>query len=45
MEVSDQRHAPAALPPAKIRRYPLNRRVDGPQIRPEHYGEEKITSA
>ena len=30
--LGDQRHAPAALPPEKIR-YPLNRRLDGPQGR------------
>jgi hypothetical protein len=27
MEVSDQLHAPAALPPGKERRYPLDRRL------------------
>jgi len=32
MEVGGQRHAPAALPPGKIR-YPLYRRLSGPQGR------------
>ena len=32
MEVGGQRHAPAALPPAKTR-YPLFRRLGGPQGR------------
>src|SRR5215468_8162126 len=33
MGVGDQRHAPAALPPEKTR-YPLYRRLGGPQGRP-----------
>jgi hypothetical protein len=32
MEVGDQRHAPAALPPGNIR-YPLYRRLAGPHNR------------
>ena len=32
MGVGGQRHAPAALPPGKTR-YPLYRRLDGPQSR------------
>ena len=32
MGVGGQRHAPAALPPGKTR-YPLYRRLDGPQVR------------
>jgi hypothetical protein len=31
MEVSGQHHAPVALPPVKDRRYPLDRRFEGPQ--------------
>jgi hypothetical protein len=31
MGVGGQRHAPAALPPGKETRYPLYRRLDGPQ--------------
>ena len=34
MEVGGQRHAPAALPPRKTR-YPLYRRLGGPQVRSE----------
>jgi len=34
MEVGGQRHAPAALPPGKTR-YPLYRRLGGPQGRSE----------
>ena len=37
MEVGGQHHAPAALPPAKTR-YPLYRRLDGPQGRSERVG-------
>jgi len=33
MEVSDQLHAPAALPPGKNPRYPLDRRLGGTQSR------------
>jgi len=35
MGVSGQRHAPAALPPGKEIRYPLYRRLGGPQVRSE----------
>ena len=35
MRVGDQRHAPAALPPVKTR-YPLYRRLGGPQGRSGH---------
>jgi len=28
MEMSDQLHAPAASPPGKVPRYPLDRRLD-----------------
>jgi hypothetical protein len=41
MEVSGQIHAPAALPQGKNLRYPLDRRLGGPQIRSGHGGEEK----
>jgi hypothetical protein len=34
-------HAPAALPPGKIPRYPLSRRLGGPQNRSGQRGEEK----
>ena len=37
MEVGGQRHAPAALPPGKTR-YPLYRRLGGPQSRSERVG-------
>jgi hypothetical protein len=33
MEVSGQLHAPAALPPGIKPRYPLDRRLGGPQSR------------
>jgi hypothetical protein len=33
LEVSGQLHAPAALPPGKSPRYPLDRRMGGPQSR------------
>jgi hypothetical protein len=33
LEVSGQLHAPAALPPGKSSRYPLYRRLGGPQSR------------
>jgi hypothetical protein len=42
MEVSGQLHAPAALPPGKSPRYPLDRRLGGPQSRSGRFGEEKI---
>jgi len=43
MEVSGQLHAPAALPPGKEPRFPLDRRMGGPQSRAGHDGEEKNT--
>jgi hypothetical protein len=39
--VSGQLHAPDALPPGKDPRYPLHRRLGGPQIRSRRGGEEK----
>jgi len=33
MEVSGQLFAPAALPPGKEPRYPLDRRLGGPQVK------------
>jgi hypothetical protein len=46
MEMSDQLHAPAALPPEEEPPlYPLDRRLDEPQIRSGHGGEEKKFSA
>jgi hypothetical protein len=33
LEVSGQLHSPAALPPGKSPRYPLDRRLGGPQSR------------
>jgi hypothetical protein len=42
MEVSGQLHAPAALPPGKLPKYSLNRKLDGPQIRSGRCGEEEI---
>jgi hypothetical protein len=45
MEVSDQLHAPAALPPGKESRYLLDRRLGGPQSRPGGGGQEKRNSA
>jgi hypothetical protein len=41
MEGSGQLYAPAALPPGKEPRYPLDRRLGGPQSRSGHGGEEK----
>jgi hypothetical protein len=41
MEMNGQLHAPAALPPGKEHRYPLDRRLGGPQSRSGHSGEEK----
>jgi hypothetical protein len=41
MEVSGQIHASAALTPWKEPRYPLDKRLGGPQSRSGHYGEEK----
>jgi hypothetical protein len=41
MEVSGHLHAPAALPPGKRSRYPLYRRLGGPQGQYRRCGEEK----
>jgi hypothetical protein len=41
MEVNGQLHAPATLPPGKEPRYPLDRRLGGPQSRSGRSGEEK----
>jgi hypothetical protein len=40
--VSGQLHAPSALPLGKSPRYPLDRRLGGPQSRSGRRGEEKI---
>jgi hypothetical protein len=40
--VSDQLHAPAALPPGRIPRYPFYRRLGGPQSRSRRFEEVKI---
>jgi hypothetical protein len=42
LEVSGELHAPAALPPGEEPRYPLDRRLGGPQSRPGRHEEEKI---
>jgi hypothetical protein len=41
MEVSGQLHGPATLPSGKKLRYPLDRRLGGPQSRSGRGGEEK----
>jgi len=41
MEVSGQLHAPAALPPGKSPRYPLDRRLGGPPSQSRRGDEEK----
>jgi hypothetical protein len=41
MEMSGQLHVPAALLQAKTSRYPLDRKLDGPQRRSGRCGEEK----
>jgi hypothetical protein len=41
MEVSGQLHAPAALPPGKAPRYPMDRRLGGPQSWSGRRGVEK----
>jgi hypothetical protein len=41
MEVSGQLHTPAALPPGKETRYPLDRRLSGLQSRSGRGGEER----
>jgi hypothetical protein len=41
MDVSSQLHAPAALLPAKQPRYPLDRKLRGPQNRSGRGGIEK----
>jgi hypothetical protein len=43
LEVSGQLHAPAALPPGKKPRYPLDRRLSGPQSRSGRRGENSWT--
>jgi hypothetical protein len=42
LEVSGQLHTPANLPSGKSTRYPLARRLSGPQNRSGVFGEEKI---
>jgi len=44
MEVSGQLHAPAALSPGNSPRYPLDRRMGGPQSRPGRGGQDKNPS-
>jgi hypothetical protein len=44
MEVSGQLHAPEALPREHASRFPLDRRLDGPQSRFGSYEEEKNLS-
>jgi hypothetical protein len=39
--VNGQLYATAALPPGKITRYPLDRKLDSPQSRSGRSGEEK----
>jgi hypothetical protein len=41
LEVSGQLRAPAALSPGKSKRYPLDRKLDGPQSRSGRRGEKK----
>jgi hypothetical protein len=41
MDLSGQRHAPAALPPGKIPLYPLDRRLGGPRRQSGRGDEEK----
>jgi hypothetical protein len=41
MEVSGQLDAPAALPPSKEPRYPLDRSLGGPQSRAGYSGEDR----
>jgi hypothetical protein len=43
MEVSDKRHAPAALHPGEERQYTLTGKLDGPQNRSVCFGEETKT--
>jgi hypothetical protein len=45
MEMNGQVHAPAALPPGRERRYPLDMRLGGAQSRSGHGVEEKKFSA
>jgi hypothetical protein len=42
LDANIQLPASAALPPGKIPRYPLDRRLDGPQNQSRRRGEEKI---
>jgi hypothetical protein len=44
MEVSGQFQAPAALPPGKVARYPLNRRLGRPHSRSQRPWKKKETS-
>jgi hypothetical protein len=44
MEANGRLHAPAALPPGKSPRYPLDRRLGGHQSQPRRYGVEKNVS-
>jgi hypothetical protein len=41
MKGNGQLHSPAALPPGKEPRYPLDKRLSGPQSRSRRCGEEK----
>ena len=41
MDVSDQRHTPAAVPPPKNPLYPLYRQLGGSQRRSRRFGEKK----
>jgi len=43
-KASGQLHAPAALPPGKKTRYPLDKGLGGPQIQAGRGGEEKFPS-
>jgi hypothetical protein len=41
MEVSGQHHTPAALPHRKKTQYPLNKKLGGPQVGLDRFGEDK----
>jgi hypothetical protein len=45
VEVRGQLHAPAVLPAAKEPRYPLDRRLGGPQRQSGRGGEERESNA
>jgi hypothetical protein len=45
LKVSGQLQAPSALPPGKEPRYPLDRRLGGPQSRSGWHGEVKILTS